>query len=282
MQSPAALADPARRVRPLAAALLTLVLAACTTSRAPPPRASSPTVKIGKPYQVFGTTYYPSDDRSYDQRGLASWYGPGFHALATANGERYDQDDLTAAHKTLPMPSFVEVENLDNGRRLTVRINDRGPFVDGRIIDLSRRAAQLLGVDRPGTARVRVRRVYPDTPWPAPVMASAAPAMLPPTPVPSPVLVALPTPAPVTIIPAAAPAPGSFVQVAALSDPGRIAWLTGYLAAFGRVVTEPSPSGATRVRLGPYAGAEAANAALAQVRAAGYSDAVLIPARTAP
>jgi hypothetical protein len=103
-------------------------------------------VKIGKPYQVAGITYYPADEREYREEGVASWYGPGFHAGSTANGERYDQDDLTAAHRTLPMPSWVEVENLDNGRKLTVRINDRGPFARGRIIDLSRKAAQLLGV----------------------------------------------------------------------------------------------------------------------------------------
>ena len=118
-------------------------------------------VKIGKPYQVAGIAYYPADDRDYAQTGVASWYGPGFHAGSTANGERYDQDDLTAAHRTLPMPSWVEVENLDNGRKLTVRINDRGPFARERIIDLSRKAAQLLGVDRAGTAQVRLRRVYP-------------------------------------------------------------------------------------------------------------------------
>ncbi|WP_310474456.1 septal ring lytic transglycosylase RlpA family protein, partial [Sandarakinorhabdus sp.] len=110
-------------------------------------------VKIGKPYQVAGITYYPADDREYREEGVASWYGPGFHAGSTANGERYDQDDLTAAHRTLPMPSWVQIENLDNGRKLTVRINDRGPFARGRIIDLSRKAAQLLGVDRAGTAR---------------------------------------------------------------------------------------------------------------------------------
>jgi len=235
---------------------LLLALAACASNTKPPPSGPAG-VKIGKPYQVAGVWYYPSDDRDYDARGIASWYGPGFHALATANGERYNQDDVTAAHKTLPMPSWVEVENLDNGRRLVVRINDRGPFVEGRIIDLSRRSAQLLGVDKAGLARVRVRRVYPDkADLPPPVVIAAAP---PPVPV-------------------AVPRGGMvFIQVAALSDAGRIAWVTGYLGSFGPVVSETAPSGLTRIRLGPYADVEAANAVLAQLRAAGYSDSRVIP-----
>lgn len=246
---------------------------------APPRPGAAPVVKIGKPYQVFGIWYYPADDRHYDQRGIASWYGPGFHALATANGERYEQDDVTAAHKTLPMPSFVEVENLENGRMLIVRINDRGPFVDGRIIDLSRKSAQLLGVDRAGTARVRVRRVFPDAkdlpPAPPPPVMIAAPILVAPVDAP------VDAPPGVTTIelPAGAAASGDyFVQVAALSDKGRIAWLTGYLSVFGPVVTQAAPSGLTRVRLGPFIDAAAANAMLAKVRAAGYSDArVLSP-----
>lgn len=113
--------------------------------------------KIGKPYQVNGVWYYPKADYEYDETGIASWYGPGFHANQTANGEIYDENDLTAAHKTLPMPSLVRVTNLENGRSLVVRINDRGPFVNNRIIDLSRRSAQLLGIEQKGTAKVRVQ-----------------------------------------------------------------------------------------------------------------------------
>jgi rare lipoprotein A len=278
------------------AELLVLLAVAACASPGPKPRPAPvatavPGVKIGKPYQVYGIWYYPADDRAYDQRGIASWYGPGFHALSTANGERYDQDDVTAAHKTLPMPSYVEVENLDNGRKLTVRINDRGPFVAGRIIDLSRRSAQLLGVDRAGTAKVRVRRVYPD----AETMRRLAP---PPAAMPlPPIVIAAATVAPVEAIADAAPpavttvaipgaampssAPGAasggrFVQVAALSDAGRIAWLSGYLAAFGPVVTERTQAGLIRLRLGPYYDGVTANGVLAKVRAAGYSDARLI------
>ncbi|MEO5338425.1 MAG: septal ring lytic transglycosylase RlpA family protein [Magnetospirillum sp. WYHS-4] len=113
--------------------------------------------KVGSPYQVEGIWYYPREDYDYDETGIASWYGPNFHGKLTANGEVYDQNDVTAAHKTLPMPSFVRVTNLENGRSLVVRVNDRGPFVNGRIIDLSRRSAQLLGVFQNGTAKVRVQ-----------------------------------------------------------------------------------------------------------------------------
>jgi rare lipoprotein A len=118
-------------------------------------------VKIGKPYRVAGITYTPNDDRDYDQSGLASWYGPG-QGRNTANGERFDPKRIGAAHKTLPLPSYVEVTALGTGRRIIVRVNDRGPFVANRIIDLSYAAAQLLGVARTGVSRVRVRRVFPD------------------------------------------------------------------------------------------------------------------------
>ena len=112
--------------------------------------------KIGKPYQIGGVWYYPSEDFSYNETGIASWYGPDFHGKYTANGEVFDQNEVTAAHRTLPMPCFVRVTNLENGRTLAVRVNDRGPFAHGRILDLSRRSAQLLGIEGQGTARVRV------------------------------------------------------------------------------------------------------------------------------
>jgi rare lipoprotein A len=113
--------------------------------------------KVGNPYQVNGVWYYPAVDYNYDQTGIASWYGPGFVGHSTADGEEYDQDALTAAHKTLPMPTLVRVTNLENGRQIQIRINDRGPFVNDRIIDLSRRGAQLLGMENQGTAKVRVQ-----------------------------------------------------------------------------------------------------------------------------
>lgn len=123
---------------------------------APTTGKGATTYKVGKPYKVGGKWYYPKEDYNYREEGIASWYGRDFHGKATANGERYDMHALTAAHRTLPMPSFVRVTNLENGRSLVLRVNDRGPFVHNRIIDVSYRAAQLLGFDKQGTARVRV------------------------------------------------------------------------------------------------------------------------------
>ncbi len=117
--------------------------------------------KVGKPYQIKDQWYYPAENLEYAETGIASWYGPNFHGKPTANGEIFDQNQITAAHPTLPLPSAVRVTNLDNGRAIQLRINDRGPFVRGRIIDLSRRAAQLLGFEKSGTAKVRVE-ILPD------------------------------------------------------------------------------------------------------------------------
>ena len=105
-------------------------------------KVSKPTVakgryKVGTPYQIKNVWYYPKVEYDYDETGIASWYGPNFHQKLTANGEIFDQNAITAAHRTLPMPSIVRVTNLENGRSLIVRINDRGPFAHGRIIDLS-------------------------------------------------------------------------------------------------------------------------------------------------
>ncbi|MBI5164388.1 MAG: septal ring lytic transglycosylase RlpA family protein [Magnetospirillum sp.] len=119
--------------------------------------ATNPAYKIGKAYQVAGVWYYPREDFDYDESGIGSWYGPTFHGKLTANGEVFDENQVSAAHKTLPLPSVVRVTNLENGRSLVIRINDRGPFVNGRVIDLSRRAAQLLGYEGKGTAKVRVQ-----------------------------------------------------------------------------------------------------------------------------
>jgi rare lipoprotein A len=122
--------------------------------------------KVGKPYQVRGVWYYPKEQPDYDEIGLASWYGYQFHNQYTADGEVFDMTLPSAAHKTLPLPSLVEVTNLANGKTLVVRVNDRGPFVDGRIIDLSKEAAAELGFVAAGVTRVRVRYVgkAPDPP----------------------------------------------------------------------------------------------------------------------
>ncbi|MCH9808970.1 MAG: septal ring lytic transglycosylase RlpA family protein [Alphaproteobacteria bacterium] len=124
-------------------------------------RARRGTYKVGKPYTVAGKTYYPRHDPNYDRTGTASWYGDDFHGRLTSNGEVFDMHRLTAAHPTLPLPSRVRVTNLDNGRSLVVRVNDRGPFVHNRIIDLSRASAKTLGFQHKGTARVRVEYIGP-------------------------------------------------------------------------------------------------------------------------
>ena len=118
---------------------------------------AAPRYKIGDPYQVGGVWYYPERDLTYDKTGIGSWYGDEFAGRLTANGEIFDPENITAAHKTLPMPSVVRVTNLDNGKSLVVRVNDRGPFVPGRIIDLSRESARLLGFKEAGIAKVRVQ-----------------------------------------------------------------------------------------------------------------------------
>jgi rare lipoprotein A len=119
--------------------------------------------KVGAPYMIKGRRYYPKEAYSHSETGIASWYGPNFHGKQTANGEIFDKYELTAAHRTLQMPSIVRVTNLDNGKSLIVRVNDRGPFAHNRIIDLSQRSAELLGFKNNGTAKVRVDVLGPES-----------------------------------------------------------------------------------------------------------------------
>lgn len=153
--------------------ILALVLVAFATACATGPRGDesaggAPHYKIGQPYKINGKWYHPQEDPDYSEVGIASWYGPQFHRRLTANGEIFDMNRLSAAHTTLPLPSMVEVTNLENGRSLVVRVNDRGPFAHNRIIDMSRAAARRLGFEKQGTTRVRVRYAGP-----APLMAQA-------------------------------------------------------------------------------------------------------------
>ena len=117
------------------------------------------TYRVGKPYQIAGQTYVPEENRAYTAEGLASWYGDDFHGRRTANGELYDMNGLSAAHPTLPMPSYVRVTNLGNKRSVIVRVNDRGPYHRNRLIDVSQKTAHLLGFHGNGVARVRVEYV---------------------------------------------------------------------------------------------------------------------------
>ncbi len=148
---------------------LLLCLTSCAEEKPPPVSVPQPppthvgppsTLRTQKPYQINGVWYYPIPSaQGYVEKGVASWYGPNFHGHSTADGETYDMYGLTAAHKTLPLGTYVKVTNLNNGRSAVVRINDRGPFVAGRIIDLSYTAAQHLGSYGTGTAPVRVEAV---------------------------------------------------------------------------------------------------------------------------
>ena len=164
MTRPFIITIPAKLI-PMAGLCAAVLLAGCAETRlaihaakklTSTPESSTGTYKVGKPYRIGSVWYYPKIDYAYHETGIASWYGPKFHNRKTANGEIFDMNAISAAHRTLPLPSVVQVTNLKNGRSLKVLVNDRGPFAHGRIIDLSRRAAQLLGFERAGTAPVRV------------------------------------------------------------------------------------------------------------------------------
>ena len=211
-------------MRYLALAGLALLLAACGSTPEPEPPATSPVAgaggyKVGKPYKIDGRWYYPRVDPSYDRIGTASWYGEDFHGLKTANGETFDMNRVSAAHPTLPLPSLVRVTNLDNGRSIVLRVNDRGPFVDDRLIDLSQAAARELGYERSGLAKVRVQFVQIDDGGSPAV--PAAPVRTPPRP---PVLAAPPAMIaaagiPVTAGPARVQVAASEVEVTELASP---------------------------------------------------------------
>ncbi len=145
----------------LSALCILIVLSAC--GRTLTPEDNQRLYKVGKPYQIGNRWYHPKEDPYYDEVGEASWYGPGFHGKKTANGEDFDKYDLTAAHRTLPMPCIVRVTNLNNGKSVKLRINDRGPFARDRIIDVSKKAAEVLGFHLQGMAHVRVEFLPDET-----------------------------------------------------------------------------------------------------------------------
>ncbi|WP_295186268.1 septal ring lytic transglycosylase RlpA family protein [uncultured Brevundimonas sp.] len=227
-----------------------------------------------RPYQVRGRWYTPKEQPDYEEVGMASWYGDAFNGRPTSTGERFDMHALTAAHKTLPLPGLVEVTNLENGRRLVVRINDRGPFVDSRIIDLSREAASELGMLSQGVGRVRVRYLgrAPQQGGgtllraSAPTPRGAVPASPPVTP---PVSAPVIAPAPVVV----AEVTTFWVQAGSFSDQveaGRIAdSLSGWVRA-------DRGAGRFNVVVGPWDSANAAEAARQSVVARGYAGALLI------
>jgi rare lipoprotein A len=305
-----------------ARALLVIVAAGCfaaACSTTPPPNTvhlppNGGVYKIGNPYQIDGTWYYPREQPNYDETGIASWYGPTFYGHRTANGEMYDGKEMTAAHRTLPMPVNVRVTNLDNGRSVVVRVNDRGPYAKGRIIDLSEAAARELDVIRTGTARVRVTYLAradgvggappPQTP---PQIASAVPAA--PTEkidsqalnvIPG-VIVAPPTPPAVLPAPIASPSlppvqadaqPNGqvtkvpvpavthiYVQVGAFSSEANAQRLMSRFSSAGGLTISPiGRAGQTlyRVRGGPYDSVADADQALARLNGLGSNDAQIV------
>jgi rare lipoprotein A len=157
------LAEPILAEAPRAAAAEVERTAALAPEPAENAAAPAPVAQaryhVGRRYEIGGKWYEPQEDRDYDQQGVASWYGPVFHGRLTANGEVFDRAALSAAHPTLPLPSYVRVTNLENDRSVIVRVNDRGPFARDRLIDVSERTASLLGFHRNGTTRVRVEYV---------------------------------------------------------------------------------------------------------------------------
>jgi rare lipoprotein A len=301
----------------LAAAALLALLAACAGRGPAPPgpegNLGHGTYKIGQPYEIDGVWYYPAQDYSYDQTGIASWYGEDFHGKYTANGEIYDLNALTAAHRTLPMPSIVEVTDLENGRSIRLRVNDRGPYARGRIIDVSRRAAQLLGFEGKGTAKVRVRILVPESIQAAslaqhnsagavetaqadPVMpvvtqplsearlAANQPASLPPRPAPQ------PAPAPVPVAAAAPVLPATvavvpvkptqiYIQAGAFAVAANAAKVKSRIQSLGAVRVEGARVNGIdlyRVRLGPIGSVDEADRLLDRVVGAGLSEARIV------
>jgi len=297
--------------RLLTVTLVALVAAACSSQQRQGEgqyRAGRPMYKVGAPYQINGVWYYPAADYSYDETGVASWYGEQFDRKYTANGEIFDLNELTAAHRTLPMPSIVQVTNLTNGRSLQLRVNDRGPFARGRIIDVSRRASQLLGFATNGSALVRVkimkeesiqvaelakrnggdtRVLVAEAPSVAKVEAASAisPAPAPPPAAPistmstPPIIAELPPlPEKVGVVPPASSA-RIFVQAGAFSMRDNAQRLQARIAPLGSVqVMTASVRGIEmyRVRLGPVASVEEADQLLARVVGSGYPEARIV------
>jgi rare lipoprotein A len=296
----------AKRLVVRACGLLLLGLAGCATTRHPnvviapaEPEASPPPVvsttpqsselvprveprsKSGNPpyYDVYGKRYYVlSSSVAYVERGVASWYGPGFDRVKTSSGETYDMHAMSAAHCTLPLPAYVRVTNLQNGRSVVVRVNDRGPFVGNRLIDLSYAAAARLDMLHNGTAMVEVRALDPNQQAQAsPVLAGATPAN--PAAVQDSMSGAAPTAAPAAAPPPVPRAP-LFVQAGAFSDPANAERLAAKLrgSAYGKIfVRDDVIAGRKmyRVRIGPVPNVPEFDRIVAALGRAGVHDAHL-------
>jgi rare lipoprotein A len=246
---------------------------------------------VGKPYTVAGKKFLPAEDPDYDKTGLASWYGPKFHKRMTSNGEWFDMDYRSAAHPTLPLPSYAKVTNLENGRQMIVRINDRGPFVGTRIIDLSRKSADILGFRNKGKAKVRVQYIGP-----APLddqgthlaamnneLSNGAPLnrMIAAVDTSNGAsgVAALAASSTQTRVKVAAGDGGYFVQVGAFSDVSNASRVRQRLQGVAPVIITPvngEMGTVYRVRLGPIGEKQAAVQALNHAMAAGHHDARVV------
>jgi rare lipoprotein A len=303
-----------RTLRQAALVAALLALAACAsaprhgsarTTLPPPPGSvpdavprAEPRSSHGNPpfYEVYGQRYQVrASADNYVERGVASWYGPDFQGHDTSSGERYDMYGMTAAHKTLPIPCYARITNLSNGRSVVVRINDRGPFVANRIVDLSYSAATRLDIVRTGTAFVELRTIGPGEPLatPAATATTAAPAPVPiaapaaaPIAVAAPAAMAAPVAAPVAAAADAAPAVSAtttvalYIQVGAFADPGNAQRVVDRLQSAGvahvfSVANGDSGQVLRRVRVGPIATVEEFDRLAAQLATLGYPEARL-------
>jgi rare lipoprotein A len=226
-------------------------------------------------YVVFGDRYYPlRDSKGFVERGIASWYGRKFHGRNTSNGERYDMYTMSAAHKLLPIPTYVQVTNLENGRKVVVRVNDRGPFHENRVIDLSYAAAARIGMLGKGTALVEIRAIDPRAPT---TRVAAAPAQQQPAP-----LVAVPAPpVPEPAAPTTPAAPRIFLQAGAFSSNDNAERLRDRLkqglAREVRVIPAMATTGSVlRVQVGPLASVEIADEVTAQLHELGVAQPLVV------
>ena len=313
------------------------LIAACASTPAPPPMVARitppaarpraavppaapaapvphPAYKVGDPYQVNGVWYYPQEQPDYDTTGIASWYGQDYQGKPTADGEIFDMNAVTGAHPTLPMPVNVRVTNLENGRSIVVRINDRGPYVNGRILDVSEHAADLLGFRQQGLARVRVTflgradlngmglaSLADETPMAIATAVPAAPVtavevgMLSPVTgvsvAPEKQVAALPTPVEQHILPPLPenvdgqviemPVPAAtslYVQAGAFLSLTNANYLASRLSSAGAKVSAGTKDGRPiyRVRVGPFQSVDDADAALSRIESLGQNDAQIV------
>lgn len=245
--------------------------------------------KLGKPYKIDGKWYYPQHNENYSEVGMASWYGPGFHNEYTANGEVFDKYEMTAAHRTLPLPSMVRVTNLENNRSVVLRVNDRGPFAGARIIDVSKKAAKKLGFLEKGTAKVRVTYLPKET-------AALFPASTHPMNVPGKTRIA--KKAPLTKVVSRSLMPEAeasvpkrtynetsksssliYVQAASFTDKNKAQNSLKKLQNHGKtsiVTAEVNNKKFFRVKIGPFSSEKSANKVLKQISSEGFNNAFII------